>query len=565
MRPSFIPLFSLVPFPNDEIQGRLPLLTKLVVTMTFQDENNRRLGKSFSVTCNFFINAGDGLRPQTNSQRPYLGNTYVALLLLTPTAASVRAILIEQTERTGNSSKADIQRFIEESELKMTSLGWRDRERACIDSLRYIISPICTLPIELLVEIFRLAIDDETHIEDAHRISQICSDWRKIAHATPRLWTGLIYVDLGSQKIFGREQLYADGLTAWLARSAPLPVPISLELYRENSDPCIVEEVFRIAPRISSLHCPNYLPLSLIRRLAECRLDSLEELELGLPDSDPNTSEFPALTTAPRLRKSSITISSGQPHILVPWAQLTDLTLDCDSIDVILDILPQCAILTCASLITSGWSTNAAAVQLTRPPLTLSHLHTLSLEFTPLEHMREILGVVTAPALEILHLNFQELDEELQSPASLAAFLMQSPNITQLEIICGFFTPTSHELIVTLEHTVRLTHLKLVDPYRVSLDHALIAALSYKENSTPLVPRLRDLVLADIDPNGFATAALENMFFSRWWTDTETTLSPRTVSRWSRLELQGIYSEEFTESMKVLQRKGLPLELRNSN
>ncbi|KAJ6466201.1 hypothetical protein C8R45DRAFT_839520, partial [Mycena sanguinolenta] len=110
---------------------------------------------------------------------------------------SVRAILVEQTERTRQSSKADIERFIKESQLKIASLEsqictfvqLRDRERTCVDSLRYIISPIRTLPIELLVEVFRLAIDDETHVEDTHRISQVCSDWRNVAHATPRLWT----------------------------------------------------------------------------------------------------------------------------------------------------------------------------------------------------------------------------------------------------------------------------------------------------------------------------------------------------------------------------------------
>ncbi|KAJ6466269.1 hypothetical protein C8R45DRAFT_776956, partial [Mycena sanguinolenta] len=95
------------------------------------------------------------------------------------------------------SSKADIARFIEESERKITSLEsqirslveLRDREWACLDSLRYLMSPIRGLPIELLVEIFRLAIDDKTHVEDAYRISQICADWREVAHTTPRLWT----------------------------------------------------------------------------------------------------------------------------------------------------------------------------------------------------------------------------------------------------------------------------------------------------------------------------------------------------------------------------------------
>ncbi|KAF7357515.1 Glycosyl hydrolase family 12 domain-containing protein [Mycena sanguinolenta] len=233
-----------------------------------------------------------------------------------PTPVSVRVILAKQAERTRHSSKADIERFIEESEQKITSLKsqistlWdcehsgvdasqetasqidtlvelRDRERACVASLRYIISPIRTLPVELLAEIFELAIENETHVEDIYRISQICSDWRVIAHATPRLWTRPIRVKLGTEQISGRN--YADGLGAWWARSAPMPLSISLERIRGKMDPRILEHVLRVAPRFRSLHCPNYLPVCLINRLGECRLDSLEELAVGLPYGYPDT------------------------------------------------------------------------------------------------------------------------------------------------------------------------------------------------------------------------------------------------------------------------------------
>ncbi|KAF8187008.1 hypothetical protein K438DRAFT_1495810, partial [Mycena galopus ATCC 62051] len=83
-----------------------------------------------------------------------------------------------------------------------------------------IISPIHTLPVELLAEIFKLAIDGHTHIKDAFQISQVCSDWRQVAHSTPRLWTRRLRVDLRSDY----SEVYAEGLRAWLARSTPLPI-----------------------------------------------------------------------------------------------------------------------------------------------------------------------------------------------------------------------------------------------------------------------------------------------------------------------------------------------------
>ncbi|KAF7357514.1 F-box domain-containing protein [Mycena sanguinolenta] len=180
------------------------------------------------------------------------------------TTVSVRAILLEQIERTRQSSKADIERFIEESERKIISLELQigllrvklqrfrplvelqDRERACIESLRYIIAPIRTLPIELLVEIFRHAIRQHVNdsFRDAHRITQVCSHWRKVAHAAPRLWIGPIWVDLSD----GRRQLYVDGcmeqpltLVHWkffsgLPPDCTLCVVAVVSLFRSSAD-----------------------------------------------------------------------------------------------------------------------------------------------------------------------------------------------------------------------------------------------------------------------------------------------------------------------------------------
>ncbi|KAF7357548.1 hypothetical protein MSAN_01351100 [Mycena sanguinolenta] len=439
---------------------------------------------------------------------------------MTYAPVSVRAILVEQIERTRQSSKTDIERLIQASELKLTYLEWqtrtfvelRDRERAYVESLKYIISPIRTLPIELLVEIFRFAINDETHVKDAYRISQICADWRKVAHATLRLWTRPIRVDLGSRRIHGKEQFYAYGLGAWLARSAPLPLPVSLQLDLPTADPRILGQVIRIAPRIRSLNCSDYFPFSLISRLARCRLDCLEELELGLTDVD--IPQPPALTTVPRLRKSSITIQSAEPHVLVPWAQLTDLALDSDSPSIILDILSQCPTLTHASICTSGWPGYIAA-PMKQPPLPFSHLHTLSLDFGYSEHVMPCLGSLSTPALEALHLNFVEMQDTMESEEPLTRFLMRSPNITRLEILSGRYAPASHELIAVLRHAPRLTHLKLAYTYDHSLNDTLLHGLSYKDNVAPLVPDLHNLVLDSVDEDGFSTNALEHLFVSR--------------------------------------------------
>ncbi|KAF7357520.1 hypothetical protein MSAN_01348300 [Mycena sanguinolenta] len=493
---------------------------------------------------------------------------------MTITGAFVRAAVLEQTARTRHSSKPDIQRFIEDSEQKITSLEsqistlveLRDRERACVHALRYIVSPIRTLPIELLVEIFRLAIGDETHVEDTYRITQVCSDWRKVAHATPRLWTRPIRVELGDRTVYyRREGLYADGLEAWLARSVPIPVSVLVNLDRATIDPRILEVLLSIAPRVQSLYCANFFPLPIISRLAGCRLDSLEELRVGMAGSLPTP---PAFTMAPRLRKFSMTLHSNETQVLVPWAQLTDIDLDSESPDIILDILAQCTALTRVSICTSGWPSSTPP-QLTQAPLALNQLHTLSLDVGYPQHVTHFLDLLSGPALRTFHLNFSEMQTRIGQPelesAALTSFLIRSPDITSLDIRCGPQGLASHQLIATLEHTPCLTHLKLAYVGRNSFDDALVDALSYKDGlgAAPLVPHLHDLVLENIDENGFGKAALERMFLSRWWADGEIMSGPPAVPRWSYVGLWGKYSEQFMDSMETLQRKGLPLGLVN--
>ncbi|KAJ6501937.1 hypothetical protein C8R45DRAFT_818460, partial [Mycena sanguinolenta] len=108
----------------------------------------------------------------------------------------MHTLILEQRERTRKSSRADIERFIQESESKISSLEsqisalvqLRDREGVCVTTLRDLIAPIHTLPVELLLEIFELAIRAGSHVGDVLRISQVCSGWRQVAQNTPRLW-----------------------------------------------------------------------------------------------------------------------------------------------------------------------------------------------------------------------------------------------------------------------------------------------------------------------------------------------------------------------------------------
>ncbi|KAJ7264949.1 hypothetical protein B0H12DRAFT_1230583 [Mycena haematopus] len=458
------------------------------------------------------------------------------------TPFSMRAVLLEHRERTRQSSKADIERFIEESQLKIISLESQisallelcDRERARVATLRHIISPIHTLPVELLAEIFELTIRDDYMHEDVFRISQVCSDWRQFAHSTPRLWARPVQIDLRPSRSGDHA---VDGLKAWLVRSAPLTIPITLR--HGGRDHRIPDEVLRTAPRWYSLHLTQghvrgYTPLSLISQLAGCTLESLEELILGkFTESDPTA--LPSLTTVPQLRKLSIRFGSNALPILMPWAQLTDLTLRADFPNIALDVLGQCANLIKAAVITAGWDVLPDDRQ---DILALSRLHSLSLEFLgSAGHVMPFLDYLSVPVLEELCLNFGDMgDDPCWTETCFTAFQLRAPNITQLEL--KYSDLTSDDLRTAVRHAPSLTHLKLTACH-ACFDDALIDALRYEACVRPLVPHLHNLYLHV--GNNFTDDILAGMIASRWWTDTElaSRSAPPAVSRSTHVALRG--------------------------
>ncbi|KAF7357472.1 F-box domain-containing protein [Mycena sanguinolenta] len=344
---------------------------------------------------------------------------------MTLTGASVRAALLEQRERTKRSSKAEIERFIEESELEVTSIESqiaafiesRDSHRARVLALKYIASPIYSLPVELLSEIFDLAIEDETHVEDAHRISQVCSDWRRVAHHTPRLWTRTLGVYFCDEK-----ERMADGLKAWLARSAPLPVSI---LFAgggpgEGVNPSILEEALRVAHRWRSLQLENeyaILPRWFLHQLSQCRLHSLEELDLGPilgdddeDDDEQDTDSIPMVfASVPRLRKLRI-FQFFFRQTVMPCVQLTDLTIDNVDPNIALDFLAQCPNLLVASVTISGWPQvpgSPLQFPFRQDVLVLNQLSTLVFRM-PMEtgrtyHITPFFDLLSAPLLQALY------------------------------------------------------------------------------------------------------------------------------------------------------------------
>ncbi|KAJ7359215.1 hypothetical protein DFH08DRAFT_1074752 [Mycena albidolilacea] len=464
---------------------------------------------------------------------------------------SARQIFLEETARTRRSSKKEMKEFIKESESKITSLDSqiaalverRERERSVLASLQCISAPIRTVPVELLAEIFTLIMREEaqhlSHFKQAFWLSHVCAHWREVANTIPRLWIGPIVV--ANPRILPMaEDASIDVMQNWLSRSAPLSVPVLITIRRrqdETSDiPLVLEELLRISHRWGSLHIRGSPPPALLRRLVEQGKDSLEGLFLSNLDGPPY---ILSLNTTPRHRQVSIL---GTTLLEMPWAQLTDLTLNIS--DDPSSILAQCTHLITASLVVHAVLT--VLTQRSTSTFTLYHLRSLFLCHVGSSEF--FMHRLCAPALENLHVGQAKWTE-----ARFAAFLLRSPNITQLEISRSHLTPDALRVILT--YTPSLTHLSLTDHPHLE---TLLNALRYEEGTIPLVPHLHNLVLRCSSPG----QDLRTTIASRWWTDTElvSLSSPPAVARWTSVQVKSWSHgavERFAKTMADMVHQGL--------
>ncbi|KAJ6451611.1 hypothetical protein C8R45DRAFT_89229 [Mycena sanguinolenta] len=404
------------------------------------------------------------------------------------------------------------------------------------------------LPMELLAEIFELAIADHTYIKDVYRITQVCSDWRRVAHGTPQLWTRTLRVKLC------RKGEAVDGLKAWLARSEPLPIRISFIPESGDVNSGILEEILKVVTRCCSLTI-NTVHLSwLVRQLSKCSLTSLEELKLGAIEENTGTTPI-SFTTVPRLRKLSMALNfPAAPQTLVPWAQLTDLALRGGDHDVQLGTLAQCVNLITASVTTRDWLPDTK-----RDIVVLRQLHTFSVRFmcrySLACNITPFFDNLSTPVLRSLCLEFDNLAQWTES--HFTAFQLRTCNITQLEFACTIsFTArdpvlTSDDLATIIRHAPLLTHLKLTNCDNW-FDDVVIRTLyaNYEDGVAPLAPHLHNFVITSV-ASTFSHDILAGMIASRWWTNIQP-VRP-AVARWTHVQLyvgKNHWSPDFMDILK---------------
>lgn len=206
-----------------------------------------------------------------------------------------------------------------------------------MERLRVEIAPHKKLPPEILVRIFVKSADNEVVYippEYTHSVTRalgrVCSRWRKISRAEPKLWRYIEVTDLSSEDALS---LLNDVLSHCGGQGK---VDISLHPGDDNEWVTTLNLVDKYSLRLRSLHfilnktclVPLATPLNVF--------DKVESLSLtfGGPESILGSDRLPiaAFSNAQSLRKLTLFLSLYQDFTdptgnMLPWARLTDVTL----------------------------------------------------------------------------------------------------------------------------------------------------------------------------------------------------------------------------------------------
>ncbi|KAJ6524682.1 hypothetical protein DFH09DRAFT_1189251 [Mycena vulgaris] len=222
------------------------------------------------------------------------------------------------------------------------------------------VSPARRLPEDIIRDVFVACLPSHRNPfiisnESPLLLCQICSDWRRLALSTPRLWAAVHVVVPDEPKA----QVLVHILENWLNRSDVLPLSISVVFSRVwtwEDDP--VAPALRLLTRFSrrwgdiQFDFPHYGYFATFANLCPDDVPMLQASPWGQLD-DSLSYQFMSFLDTPSLRNVTISCIRELRALQLPWANLNVLVVeDVVSCDYAIAILRQCpALETCALLI----------------------------------------------------------------------------------------------------------------------------------------------------------------------------------------------------------------------
>ncbi|KAJ7836353.1 hypothetical protein B0H14DRAFT_2794311 [Mycena olivaceomarginata] len=408
-----------------------------------------------------------------------------------------------------NSELKTLERDLTAAKQKVRALSKaHKRLRVFIAAERALLSPIRALPAELLSQIFlhhtSAFITHRGYIIASLKVSQICTTWRRVAHATALLWVKfpLYYCgDYGRSIPKQQMALYS----RWCARSGTIPCDIA---FRRAS--------LAMEKRDDEDYSDFHLDI----------INSTRSLTVHILEGEPITRRHQLVSSGyhDKLEELVLRCSSGveQPILLplLPLGNVKRCEMDRFPLRNGLQILHEAKSLERLTWTTGSYETENIVDHVT------SNIQTLDLSIWDLvDGLSPLFNHLTAPELHTLQIKwmYSEYSDEDATPhwisADFITFITRSEaSLTSITLLHASIC--EEELIALLEHAPLLVHFSLSGPPRAMLGSRILHRLLPSAPGTftpPLVPKLEVLLLrGGFDGNDICDADILRVFEARY-------------------------------------------------
>ena len=351
--------------------------------------------------------------------------------------------------------------------------------RLFISKHRALISLIRKIPTDILQEIFIACLPiAHNHVmsrwEPPMLLTQICSSWRNVAHATPQLWKSIhIAVPYNKLRRYTSEHpnfsstavehdRRSEAVVEWLTRSAAYPLDISLgHLEASTVDGFyykIIDSLIRFSERWREVRLSGpYQALAPIASLPPSKVPLLETLSLNCSPIYPAVElDFQSvwitsgILKAPNLRDFSLWLAhlnGDVTRLPINWSQLTNIALEGSSwgpssplsSSTAYKLLSFCRnLITCRLEIGNNTEFNELSFETTTVLISLPFLTRLSVREVNTSLSR-LFSLLHLPSLNYIEFH-TTIHPTQQSSISLLSLLTRFHNTIQLITDAEFFT-----------------------------------------------------------------------------------------------------------------------------
>ncbi|KAE9407240.1 hypothetical protein BT96DRAFT_986846 [Gymnopus androsaceus JB14] len=476
---------------------------------------------------------------------------------LEPTELSFLQKKISETEAQVESLQSQMSEAKRAHEAQISDLmRQKDAKLVELASFRNILSPVRRIPVEILSEIFQLTCLPEDGILDSghdivlytYNLSSVCAAWKKVAHATPQLWSKLCVSDRRPLKVTASIEWVEERFN----RSGSLPLDVYLSLFREASAQFlgrILEYRHRIRTSDVTGYPDSYTALFNLPRSSFSRL---EKVTLSIGHRDELRYHFPnkieAFLDAPKLQHVQIRRTTSSTLLfkayVLPMEQLA--TLSIASLYTIFDPAVHMDTLhACKGLVDLEINLKVYRGLTSNVSILLPALKYLKIDYWPSEEYDDLLCCLTLPLLERLRLIGRRQDIVFEN---VADFQRRSAT-SLLSLTLDLFVEDNVELFAqNLTATLGIfSNLQSLQLNRLGPDvNPLLGALTFSEGSQVLLPKLTHLGLQNRKQGTRYPSDLTSMVLSRWWPDDDERATCTGLARLQKVTLRGYcYDEEI--------------------